>query len=110
MSQLAKIFGKQVKALRRERALSQAQLAEAVNLSEEWIRRIERGEGSPSLDTVEAIAGALGEAPSCLFGGSNGNMLPLPLARSLAALDDREMEWVVQAVDLLLARPTKGKN
>lgn len=106
MGQLAKMFGRQVKALRRDRGLSQAQLAEAVSLSEEWIRRIERGEGSPSLDTIEAISTALHERPSSLLGGSSEVAgLPLTLARALGELDEQELEWIERAVALVRGRP-----
>lgn len=108
MGQLAKMFGRQVKALRRDRSLTQAQLAEVVNLSEEWIRRIERGEGSPSLDTIEMISKALGERPSSLLGGSSEVAgLPLTLARALEELDDQELEWIEQAVVLIRGRPRR---
>ena len=108
MGQLAKTFGRQVTSLRRDRGLSQAQLAEAVNLSEEWIRRIERGEASPSLDAIEAISAALGENPSTLLGSSaDGTNLPLALLRSLAALDDRELAWVERAIHLVQERPSR---
>lgn len=109
MGQLAKMFGRQVKALRHDRKLSQAQLAEAVGLSEEWIRRIERGEGSPSLDTIEAISAALHERPSSLLGGSYEVAgLPLTLARALGGLDERELEWIERAVALIRERPRRA--
>jgi len=106
MGQLAKMFGRQVKSIRRERHLSQAQLAEAANLSEEWIRRIERGEGSPSLDSIEAIAAALGEQPVTLLGGhGQGSGLPVTLIRSLSLLDAISLEWIEKAVELAIERP-----
>jgi transcriptional regulator with XRE-family HTH domain len=107
MGQLAKMFGRQVKALRRDRGVSQAQLAEAVSLSEEWIRRIERGEGSPSLDTIEAISLALGETPASLLGGHGDSGLPVALVRSLAALDAHELDWIEQAVRIVRDRPKR---
>ncbi len=70
MGQLAQTFGKQIKALRAERGLTQAQLADLSGISEEWVRRIERGEGSPSLDTIEMLAQSLGVAVAALFGGT----------------------------------------
>jgi len=108
MGQLAKQFGKQVKALRLARGLSQSQLAEAVSLSEEWIRRIERGEGSPSLDAIEAISAALDEAPATLLGGSSdAGGLPLPFLRALHGLNEQELDWVARAVQLVHSRPEK---
>jgi transcriptional regulator with XRE-family HTH domain len=106
MGQLATLFGRQVKALRLARGLSQAQLADMINVSDEWIRRIERGEGSPSLDTVEALAQAFQEDVSVLFGGKgSATMVPAPLLQEISQMDEAEIEWISAAVALLRNRP-----
>lgn len=69
MGKLGVYFGQQVKRLRVERGLSQAQLADAAGTSEEWIRRIERGARSPSFDTLEALSRALNVSVAKLFAG-----------------------------------------
>ena len=67
VAKLAEQFGQTVRARRKARGLTQAQLAEAADLSEEWIRRIERGVGAPSFDVIEALATALGASAGDLF-------------------------------------------
>lgn len=52
---------------RKERGLSQAELADKANLSLSFISRIERGVSPPALDTLFAVADALRIKPSALF-------------------------------------------
>lgn len=49
-------IGKKVKALRRERGLSQEKLAEYVNMSREHISCIERGKNLPTVETIYNLA------------------------------------------------------
>lgn len=53
-------IGMKIRIERTKRRMSQEELAELANLSRPTIGAIERGENSPSVDTVEAIANALG--------------------------------------------------
>ena len=57
---LAKKFGIKVKLERIKKNLSQEKLAELSDLSKNSIGSIERGETSPSIDTVNSIANAFG--------------------------------------------------
>ena len=59
MSDIEKRIGGKITEIRREKKLTQAGLAEMVNLSVESISRMERGVSFPSLKTVERISGAL---------------------------------------------------
>lgn len=56
---LSKSFGQKLRILRKSKKLSQEKLAEKANLHPTYIGVIERGEQSPTLDTVEKLAGAL---------------------------------------------------
>jgi len=56
---LEKYIGANVAKARKERELTQAQLAETVNTTIETISRIERGISIPSLKTLEKISKAL---------------------------------------------------
>ena len=56
---LSKKFGKKIKIERIKKDLSQEQLAELAGLHRTNIGFIERGETSPTLDTVEKLANAL---------------------------------------------------
>ena len=49
-----------MRKLRHEQGLSQEELGEQSGLTRNYIGMIERGENSPTLDAVEAIAKALG--------------------------------------------------
>ena len=52
-------FGKRVRYLRRDRDMTQEQLAELADLSVNFISQIERGYSSPSLETIIKFANAL---------------------------------------------------
>jgi len=58
---LNQTFARSVRKLRHELGLSQEDLGEQSGLTRNYIGMIERGETSPTLDTVEAIAQALGK-------------------------------------------------
>jgi transcriptional regulator with XRE-family HTH domain len=59
MAGLAEIFSKNLKENRRKRGLTQAGLAEKVDVSTHHIGMIEMCRNYPTLDLVERIAGAL---------------------------------------------------
>lgn len=60
-------LGTRLRELRRERNLSQRDLAERANLSPNAISLIERGEISPSVATLQRLAGALSVKMSYFF-------------------------------------------
>jgi transcriptional regulator with XRE-family HTH domain len=55
----SKRFPVRLKALREQRELSQAALAEKVGVSREYIARLETGRHDPPLSTLEKLAKAL---------------------------------------------------
>jgi transcriptional regulator with XRE-family HTH domain len=67
--ELRELFGTSLRQCRRARRLTQAQLAEATDLSLEMIGRLERGLTAPSFDTIAALVEALQVTPAVLFGG-----------------------------------------
>ncbi len=60
-------FGKRVAELRKNAGLSQEQFAFMCNFDRTYIGTIERGEKSPTLNTIVKIANALGISKSELF-------------------------------------------
>ncbi len=56
---LKRTLGTRLRALRRERSLTQEQVAEAVGRTVETISNIERGVSVPSLETLEGICRVL---------------------------------------------------
>lgn len=62
-----KIFGKKVAEMRKMQHLSQEELADRCNIHRTYIGSIERGEKSPTLNTVEKIANGLNVEISIIF-------------------------------------------
>lgn len=62
-----KKVAKKLKALRLERDLTQAELAEKANMSANYYAKIERGLVRPSVDMYERIAKALKATSSDIF-------------------------------------------
>jgi transcriptional regulator with XRE-family HTH domain len=69
MKNLRTAFGIHMQARRKALGLTQAQLADKVDLSVDTIGQIERGKIAPSFDNIGALADALGVHPAELFGG-----------------------------------------
>lgn len=57
---IAQKTGKRIRKIRRERKLTQEELAYKVKIHVSTLGRIERGESNPPLKTLERIAYALG--------------------------------------------------
>lgn len=66
-SNINKLFGKRVAELRKEKHLSQEELADSCGIHRTYIGAIERGEKSPTLNSIEKIAKGLGVNVKDLF-------------------------------------------
>ncbi len=69
MKNLRTIFGMAVQRRRKALGLTQAQLADRIELSVDAVGQIERGKIAASFDTIGALADALDSHPAELFGG-----------------------------------------
>lgn len=69
---LNEIFARNVRVERSKQGLSQEELGERASLTRNYIGMIERGETSPTLDSVAAIAAALGLEPVALLQRQRG--------------------------------------
>lgn len=67
MKNLQVKLGEKIQKVRKQKGLTQAQLAELLNLSTNFIGYIERGVQAPSLSTLGKIAEALGVNVGMLF-------------------------------------------
>lgn len=67
MEEFQKNFGQYIKRLRRERNLSQEDLAEATGLTKQYIGTVERGASRPGIDTLYKLANGFGLTVSDLF-------------------------------------------
>lgn len=67
MSSLRIRFGKKLRQLRRQKDLTQEQLAERADISVEFLSLMERGINSPSFKSLEKLSDALGVPVKELF-------------------------------------------
>jgi len=67
LTNLRKQFGTKLKKLRKEKDLTQEQLAEASEISVDFLSLVERGVNSPSFENLEKLAKALKVSVKELF-------------------------------------------
>lgn len=67
MGLLRKQFGQRLLSIRRQRRLTQEQLAELVGISVDFLSLIERGINAPSFETLEVLAKGLDMPVAHLF-------------------------------------------
>lgn len=67
--QALKAFGKRVRALRKDRGWTQERLAEAADLHENYVSRLETGEQEPGLFVILRLCRAFAIAPGELMAG-----------------------------------------
>ncbi|MFE0432786.1 helix-turn-helix domain-containing protein [Klebsiella pneumoniae] len=67
MSELTIQFGQLVRKYRKERNMSQEQLALLCNMDRSYLGRIERGEVNPTLEKIYEIASALNISANSLL-------------------------------------------
>ena len=67
MKEILEIFGRRLKELRKEKDMTQEELASSLQLHNSYIGLLERGERIPSLITLDKIARHFGVKPSDLI-------------------------------------------
>ncbi|MFX5121954.1 helix-turn-helix transcriptional regulator [Acinetobacter baumannii] len=67
MSELTIQFGQLVRKYRKEKSMSQEQLALLCNMDRSYLGRIERGEVNPTLEKIYELANTLTISPSMLL-------------------------------------------
>jgi len=67
MADIAELFGRRVRALRRKQDLTQQQLGERAGVNYKYVGSIERGNENPSLKVIERLAKGLGVEMVDLF-------------------------------------------
>ena len=100
-------FGERLKDARREKGFTQEQLAEVLAVSTEFLSRMERGKGNPSLETLIKLAAALNLSTDELLGLATSNDEPAedsPEIRRVLRLLRTAPLPVVRAVETLLRR------
>lgn len=82
----AELFGRLLRATRKDRKMSLGKLAEKVDIGVKHLGRIERGEKVPSFELIIALAKELNTSPATFFHFENANADSKFLAQQLQAL------------------------
>jgi len=98
----ARRFGRYIRQLREDRGLTQSELARRAGVAVDSVRRIERGQLSPSLKSVAKLAAGLEVSLHSLFGGyeAPGSFLADRICDLFA---ERPLEDVVSARRVIVA-------
>lgn len=106
MDDLRKRFGRIVAAHRRRLGLTQAELAERAEISNDMISKIEIGATGARFHVIQRLASALGIDPADLF-STNGAILRGPLSELypiLAGLSTEEQVWIKGVIEAALKK------
>lgn len=100
-------FGKKIAALRKDRKMSQGDLAKMLSTSVSVIGRYERDEMKPSIEVAQKIAGFLNTTVGYLLGESEDSELfkdPTMLDRfkQLSNLPVKDKDYILYTLDNLL--------
>ena len=73
MKKLRMQFGKKLRELRKQRGITQEQLAEAASISIDFLSLVERGINAPSFETLEKLSCALNVPVKQFFNFDSSN-------------------------------------
>lgn len=104
-----KKFGMHVRGLRKARGMTQEVLGRCAALSSDTIRRLETGTFSPSLVTLEKLAGGLDLRLSTIFEGYEVGSVERrrEFEDLVGGLSEEEVEMVMEVIRAVL-KATKG--
>lgn len=97
MSKIKILFGQKIKEYRKRKKLTQAQLAELVNVDNKHISCIESGKNFPSAELIERIATSLQIEPKDLFEFyhlQETDDLKIDIAKMLEKLNKEELSLI----------------
>jgi transcriptional regulator with XRE-family HTH domain len=106
-NELAKTIGSRARAARTALGLTQAEVAERVELAAEVYGRLERGGMLPSVPTLMRIASALSIEPSVLVGATETPSMARDAGGSEPTLPSRSIRHVVE---LMAALPDEDQK
>src|SRR6201989_778065 len=89
--------------------MTEAQVAEEIDMSVEWVRRIENGGASPSFDTISALANALHARPADLFAEGEASAASR-IASAIQGLSEAELRWLLDGLKLLSSHPQRQRE
>ncbi|MBQ2942714.1 MAG: helix-turn-helix transcriptional regulator [Clostridia bacterium] len=97
-----RLMGTRIKLLRRDKNITQEQLAEKTGVSTEHISRIETGSFRPSIALIEKLSEALDVSEKLLLFGENESPFPKnSLASKIEALPLEKRKAIELIIDLI---------
>ena len=100
-------IGNNIKTLRKNAGLTQAQLAEKINVDSKYISRLETGSSTASIATISKLAGALGVEVKELFkieNIKNKNNMIKSINQELSKLNTKDLEAVYLMIRALVEK------
>ena len=95
---ISKLLSINIKRSRKERKLTQEQLAEAVGISTRHLSDIERSDAFPSPEVIEQIAAELGVPSYTLFLPSEENRVEVVYTQNIKTMLDTEISKALRTV------------
>ncbi len=107
VSRLAEGFaqaGERIKKLRRMRHLTQEKLGELAGLHPSYIGQLERGQRTPSVNTLDAIAAVLGVEPALLVKSIGDGDSPIEdLLALVAGASPQQVQLITRIAETVLS-------
>lgn len=102
MIDIRKIFGQRVRHYRKNKKLSQEQLAELCDLHPTYIGQLERGEKNASLETIMRVCEGLSVSPEVLFENiipEQGRSIAQEIYNIAASLSEEKQKALLDIVE-----------
>lgn len=94
-----------IRQLRTEKKISANRLSTLAGLSQSYIRKLELGETTPTVESMELICSALGISLADFFGHSNASLAQLEAIDTLKGLNDKQLNAFCE-----LFKPYRGNS
>jgi transcriptional regulator with XRE-family HTH domain len=105
MKQILRVLGERVRKLRMDMGLTQEDLAEKLNLHGSYVGLIERGQKTPSLETLKKIAEFFGLSISGLLATeeeySKKDMRTKRIARMLKGKSPKTLDKIQKIIEII---------
>jgi transcriptional regulator with XRE-family HTH domain len=111
MTQIATVIGRNLAAIRKKQGLTQAAVAERIDVDAETISRFERGTVTPGIGTLERLCSVLGCSWTDILEGtsSDAQQLGPDIARALAPLSAVDRQFILSQVKVWAEHLQKHK-
>ena len=100
------LIGKRIATIRKSKGLTQAQLAESADITNNFLSHIERSHSIPSLETLIKICDALDVTPNQILLGTKTDTpdyLADEISERLASCTPKQRRFILKTLDLLLS-------